>query len=211
MRTIAKKQYGLIIALCLGLVGMGWAAKAIKKPHLRFPFGLTPESTPASAKPLLESKGLVFQFDKTVAPLLFSSWALSGQMDYDQFMPRQALITYKEGKLSSIAMNVGPIRECGEAQPVFVAALDLVRTSYDSKDAPVTAEPATNTLDCGPYFKTESYILSLESKKMVCTVVPTRDSNGFRITLTYLLRPDKSSTDEESPNSPERKHLKDNL
>jgi hypothetical protein len=213
MRLGMKKQSSLLMLLCLGALSASFAAKEAKKPPLRFPFGLTPSSTPSHSKKILEAKGLVFQFEKSVEPQLLVSWGLTGQLDYDQFTPRQALATFDKGKLSSFSMSVGPIKECGPAQPVFVSALELVRSSYDPKESPVTAEPATDILDCGPYFKSESYNLRLENKKYVCTVIPTRDSNGYRITLTYHLRPDKPTKEEEEEKvaPQDRKHLKENL
>jgi hypothetical protein len=210
-RSTAKKQSVLIALCCLTLAAVGFSAKAPKKFSLRFPFGLTPSTTLETAKTQLQKKGLTFEGEKTVGSQLFASWGLSGQLDFQQFAPRNALAVFEKNQLSSFSMAVGPIAECGAAQPVFLSALDLVRSSYDPEESPVTEEPAADALDCGPYFKSESYKLRSENKKFVCTVVPTRDSNGYRITLTYYVRP--STRPSEDPDAPKDtpKNLRDNL
>jgi hypothetical protein len=183
------KRAACLLALSPLLIAPLAAASLPKKPALRFPFSLSDRTTPEEARATLKAKGLGLESEKTLEGELFSYWKMSGQVNHENFTPQRAILTFENNALTSVALSVDGLKDCGVAQPVLNSALDLARTSYDTHYSPVTQEPSTDIIDCGPHFDPGNYNLRLDSKKMVLTVIPTYRGSQYGVLMSYHVRP----------------------
>ena len=175
---------------CVVLLGLPMAAGAASVPDprkpLRYPFGLTPDTTAQQIQAVLTSKGLKRDSEKDTGLTLLTTWRMSGQIAYQDFRPAIAILTLDHYKLVSVTFVEKSLPHCGAAQPVYLSALAFVRDNYviDKKNT-LTREPAVDTLDCGPHFKSEDYELQLTGKDFVISVTPVLKDGRYAVDVTY--------------------------
>src|ERR1700731_1871312 len=93
------------VLLILPVTVRGASINDPRKP-LRYPFGLTPDTTAQQVLVVLSSKGLKLASKNDMGYARSMTWRMSGQIAYENFNPSLAIVTLEDQKLSSLTLEV---------------------------------------------------------------------------------------------------------